>query len=359
LNVVEKKSEEILRTAFELNSSDIHFVPRQADTLIELRINHHLYDLITLPVAFADRIISHFKFRAGMDIGDKRKPQDGALDVEIDQQIVHLRFSTLPMKYSESFVIRLLPQAMDTQMSDLSIFSDSTDRLVSFLNLESGLLLFAGPTGSGKTTTMYSLLNAAKQRFKSRILTLEDPIEKSTEDFLQMEVNEKADLTYDTGFKAILRHDPDIVMIGEIRDQETARIAIRASLTGHLVLSTIHASNSAQTIQRLLELGMSRFDLKETLVGVVSQRLITIHKSADQVEPRQQQFAPHLKLESTRRTAIFEILTGLPLYDILQAERKQPHSYKKLEDYYRQALTLGYVSRDEPNYAGVSPHAFT
>ncbi|GGE46746.1 competence protein ComG [Pullulanibacillus camelliae] len=359
MNVVQKKSEEILQTAFELNASDIHFVPRKEDMLIELRINQHLYDLTTLPTSFSERIISHFKFRAGMDIGDKRKPQDGALDVRIKAQRVHLRFSTLPTKYSESFVIRLLPQAMDTQMSDLSIFSDATARLLTFLNLESGLLLFSGPTGSGKTTTMYTLLNAAKKRFNSRIVTLEDPIEKSTEDFLQMEVNEKAELTYDAGFKAILRHDPDIIMVGEIRDQETARIAVRASLTGHLVFSTIHASNSAQTIQRLLELGMSRFDLKETLVGVVAQRLINIHHPIEEGDAHHQKYVSKIPLKSIKRTAIFEILTGLPLHDMLQAESKQPRAYKRLEDYYRQALTLGYVAENESDQLGVSSHVYS
>ncbi|GGH79710.1 competence protein ComGA [Pullulanibacillus pueri] len=345
MNEVEAKSEDILQTAYEMNASDIHFVPRKGDILIELRVNHHLFELDLLPTDFAERMISHFKFRAGMDIGDRRRPQDGALNTLIHNEPVNLRLSTLPTKYNESLVIRLLPQAMDTQVSDLSIFSESTAQLMRFLNVEHGLLLFSGPTGSGKSSTMYALLTAAKRRFNARIVTLEDPVEKQTENFLQMEVNEKANLTYDTGFKAILRHDPDIIMVGEIRDSETAKIAIRASLTGHLVFSTIHASDSVRTLQRLMELGISRFDLKETLVGVVAQRLINIQC------PRCGSFCkkdcPHFKTFKKRQTAIFEILTGLPLRDLLKtSEIKTMRPYKRLEDYYRQAASLGYLPQD-------------
>lgn len=350
MNEVEEKSEEILRTAFELSASDIHFLPRKHDTLIELRINNHLHEHDILPIALTERIIAHYKFRAGMDIGERRRPQSGSFDVVIHQQTINLRFSTLPTPYSESLVIRLLPQALDTRLAELSIFTESTSQLASLLNYENGLILLSGPTGSGKTTTMYTILNSAKRRFNCRIITLEDPIEKRHENFVQMEINEKADLTYHTGFKAILRHDPDIIMVGEIRDLVTAKIAVRAALTGHLVFSTVHASDAVSTIQRLIELGIPRFDLKETLVGVVAQRLITIHcpRCGAICSPS---CPEHQKLRQ-KRTAIFEILSGLPLHDTLSENSKIRKRYKRLDDYYRQATALGFLKTMPPNSIG-------
>jgi competence protein ComGA len=350
LNEVEEKSEEILRNAFELNASDIHLIPRKHDTLIELRINNHLTEYGILPTPFAERIIAHYKFRAGMDIGEKRRPQSGAFDVVIHHQTINLRFSTLPTPNNESLVIRLLPQSIDTRLAELSIFSESTSQLASLLNYDSGLLLFSGPTGAGKTTTMYTMLYSAKRRFNCRIITLEDPIEKRHDDFIQMEINEKADLTYHTGFKAILRHDPDIIMVGEIRDQETAKIAIRAALTGHLVFSTVHSADSFGTIGRLLELGIPRFDLKETLVGVVAQRLISIH--CPRCGPHCTKSCPYQNKMKQKRTAIYEILAGLPLHDALSENSKSRNRYKRLDDYYRQASALGFLNERSPRTIG-------
>lgn len=342
MNEVEKKSEELLETALRINASDIHFVPRKDDTLIELRVYDHLYELDILSCDFAERIINHFKFRAGMDIGEKRRPQSGSLDVVILHQPIHLRFSTLPAALRESLVIRLLPQTSDIRLNDLSIFSESAAQLESLLGYENGLILFAGPTGSGKTTSMYAMLHAAKRRYNPRIVTLEDPVEKRHDCFIQMEVNEKADLTYQTGFKAILRHDPDIIMIGEIRDLETAKIAVRAAITGHLVFSTIHASDAIGAIHRLLELGIPRFDLKETLVGVVAQRLI--HIRCPRCGPVCSPDCPHQEQRNHRRTAIYEILAGLPLHDVLKNGSSAKRRFKRLDDYYRQAAALGYVA---------------
>ncbi|WP_027725000.1 competence type IV pilus ATPase ComGA [Tuberibacillus calidus] len=341
MNEVEKLSEEMLRTAFELDASDIHLIPRKSDTLIEFRIHDHLYEYDLMAKPIADRLISYYKFRAGMDIGERRRPQSGSYDIVIHEHKINLRFSTLPTPYDESLVIRLLPQIWNTRLSDLSIFSESTAQLSQLLNFENGLILFSGPTGSGKTTTMYTMLHSAKRRYNCRIVTLEDPIEKLNENFIQMEINEKADLTYQTGFKAILRHDPDIIMVGEIRDLETAKIAVRAALTGHLVLSTVHATNAVLTIHRLIELGLSKFDLKETLVGVVAQRLVTLHcpRCGNVCEEN----CPNRLKMKRRRTAIFEILTGLPLLDALQDKKPSLGRYKRLEDYYRQISALGYL----------------
>lgn len=340
MDEIEKKSYRLLSDAFETQASDIHFIPRKTDVLVELRIQDHLYELDILSLSIAEKLITHFKFMSSMDLGEKRRPQNGAMEIMLKSTLVFLRLSTLPTPYSESLVIRLLPQTKNLLVSDLSIFSESTDLLLSFLNCQSGLILIAGPTGSGKTTTLYTLLSAAKRRFNSRIITLEDPIEKRLDGFVQMEINEKMNVNYADGFKAVLRHDPDIVMVGEIRDVETARIAVRASLSGHLVLSTIHAAHAPGTIQRLVELGIPKFDLKECLLGVVAQRLVTL-KCPDcgvicKVGCR---YVNHIG-----RTGIYEILTGLALHEYLK-EGKKLHrlQFKTLDDYQRQGISQGLI----------------
>ncbi|WP_085523372.1 competence type IV pilus ATPase ComGA [Tuberibacillus sp. Marseille-P3662] len=351
---IEDKSREILAAAVELKATDIHFVPRKKDTLIELRVDDHLYEMENIPSHEARRVISHFKFVSGMDIGDRRKPQDGAYDTVIKKQPVHLRLSTLPATYNESLVIRILPQVMDERINDLSVFSECTAHLESLLNYDYGLILFAGPTGSGKTTTLYTMLTAAKRRYNARIVTLEEPVEKKNESFVQMEVNEKADLTYANGFKAILRHDPDVIMIGEIRDLDTAKIAVRAALTGHLVFSTIHASDSFSTVHRLLEMGIPRYDLKDTLVGVVSQRLIAVHCPVCG-----RKCTKHCKNRTmNRRTGIYEILAGMALHEVLEkGNRHTKVEYRTLEDYIRIGMAMGYIPRKDHSKLSRHPNA--
>ncbi|RYL92367.1 type II/IV secretion system protein [Sporolactobacillus sp. THM7-4] len=340
---VEAKSRELLKDAYSLGASDIHFIPRKEDTLIELRINGYLYQLAILSRYQAQRLINHFKFLSGMDIGERRLPQSGAMLALINHDAVSLRMSTLPTPNSESLVIRLLPQRKELTIDDLSVFEEATQGLSSLLNYENGLILISGPTGSGKTTTLYTLLSSLQKRYNSRVITLEDPIEKQNDAFIQMEVNERADFTYADGFKAILRHDPDIVMIGEIRDEETAQIAVRASLTGHLVLSTVHASSASMTIRRLIELGIPRFDLKETLVGVIAERLVSIQCPVCGPVCRPDCENRH----HPKRTGVFEILAGMPLHDLLtnSHSHRQP-DYKTIEDYLQEGMAMGWIPRD-------------
>lgn len=353
LDEIEKKGFQILKDAYETNASDIHFIPRKQDVLIELRIHNHLYELAILSQSIADKLIAHFKFLAGMDLGEKRRPQNGAMEVLLQNETVHLRLSSLPTPYRESLVIRLLPQDSSLLVTDLSVFPESTELLLSLLNYESGLILVAGPTGSGKTTTLYTLLTAAKRRFNSRIITLEDPIEKRHDGFVQMEINEKMNVNYSDSFKAVLRHDPDMIMIGEIRDLETAKIAIRASLTGHLVLSTVHAYDALGTIQRLIELGIPRFDLKECLVGVIAQRLV-LKQCPD--------CGATCRPSCTRgsksgRTGLFEILAGMPLHEHLK-EGKKMHRlhYKTLDDYQRLGVSQGLLPRTMTRFSQNGTH---
>ncbi len=353
MDEIEKKSFQILKDAYETNASDIHFIPRREDMLVELRIHNHLYELAILSLPLADRLIAHFKFRAGMDLGEKRRPQNGAMEVQFQKDTVHLRLSSIPTPYRESLVIRLLPQNHHLLVTDLSIFPESTDLLLSLLNYDSGLIVIAGPTGSGKTTTLYTLLTAAKRRFNARIITLEDPIEKRQDGFVQMEINEKMNVGYADSFKAVLRHDPDIVMIGEIRDLETAKIAIRASLTGHLVLSTIHAYDTLGTIQRLIELGIPRFDLKECLVGVIAQRLVLKQCPDCGGNCR----ASCSNRSKTGRTGLFEILAGMSLHEHLM-EGKKTHRlhYKTLDDFQRLGISQGLLPRTATRFSQNGPH---
>lgn len=340
LSDVEKKGRKILDEAYSVEASDIHFLPRADDTLVELRVGGHLLELDRLSPDFAERLIAHFKFLSGMDIGDRRRPQSGSMLLELCRSPVNLRLSTLPTPYNESLVIRLLPQGSNLLVDDLSVFKEATVQLSSLLNYDNGLILVSGPTGSGKTTTLYTLLSAAKRRYNARIITLEDPIEKKNDNFVQMEINEKANFSYADGFKAILRHDPDIIMVGEIRDQETAKIAVRAALTGHLVMSTVHAFDAMGTIERLVELGIPRFDLKETLVGVVAERLATIHcpVCGPVCEPECE------NRHHPKRTALFEILAGRALHEVLTHVLPRAHAdYKTIEDYMREGVAMGMI----------------
>ncbi|WP_100488262.1 competence type IV pilus ATPase ComGA [Sporolactobacillus pectinivorans] len=343
-NQIGKRSRELLAHAYSADASDIHFIPRRQDTLIELRIHGYLYEMAIMASDDAERMVNHFKFLSGMDIGERRLPQSGAMMTVIKHDTLSLRMSTLPTPYRESLVIRLLPQSKNLSINDLSVFKEAVNGLSSLLNYENGLILVSGPTGSGKTTTLYTLMSALQKRYHARIITIEDPIEKRNDAFVQMEVNEKANFTYADGFKAILRHDPDIVMIGEIRDEETARIAVRASLTGHLVLSTVHAFDAAGTIRRLVELGIPRFDLKETLVAVIAERLVTIQcPECGNVCTPECENRHHPK-----RTGIFEILAGLPLYELLTSKTRRPQrpQYKTIDDYLEEGVAAGWIAKE-------------
>nr|WP_290443591.1 competence type IV pilus ATPase ComGA [Sporolactobacillus kofuensis] len=334
-----------MQQAYTSGASDIHFTPRSLDTLVELRINGYLYECTVLNPTVAERMINHFKFMSGMDIGEHRLPQSGAMVSLINHLPVSLRMSVLPTPNKESLVIRLLPQQNEVPIDDLTVFDEAKRSLNALMSYENGLILISGPTGSGKTTTLYSLLSTLQRRYHARVITIEDPIEKKNDAFIQMEVNEKANFTYAKGFRAILRHDPDIVMIGEIRDEETAKIAVRAALSGHLVLSTVHASNASSTLQRMFELGIPRFDLKETLVAVIAERLVTIQcPECGQVCVQHCTHRHH-----PDRTGVFEILAGMALHDLLSATysgHRRSTSYKTIEDYLEEGVESGWIAAD-------------
>lgn len=235
MSYIERLADRMMSEAVRNYATDIHIIPRRNDTLIQLRISNKLIPRMYLPKEDCNRLISHFKFSASMDIGESRRPQSGSCTYRLNGHWIGLRLSTLPSSQNESLVIRILPPEKFFPLYHLSLFPQRSKQLLALMNHAHGLILLTGPTGSGKTTTLYSLLNEAVCSLRRHVITLEDPIERENDRVLQVQVNEKAGITYHSGLKAILRHDPDIIMVGEIRDSETARVAVRAALTGHSV----------------------------------------------------------------------------------------------------------------------------
>ncbi|MDP4169922.1 MAG: competence type IV pilus ATPase ComGA [Bacillota bacterium] len=342
---IELLADRIITDAVRNQATDIHIVPRRNDTLIQIRLTNKLIPRLCLPRDECDRLISHFKFSANMDIGERRRPQSGSILYEIGGSLMGIRLSTLPSNNTESLVIRLLPQQEQIPFSQLSLFPSMTRKLLALLKHAHGLIILTGPTGSGKTTTLYSLLNETAHMFQRSVITLEDPIEKNYDTVLQVQVNEKAGVTYATGLKAILRHDPDIIMVGEIRDSETAKIAVRASLTGHLVLSTMHTRDARGAVYRLHEFGVNWLEVEQTLIAVTAQRLVELT-------------CPFCKDECTpfchsynrwKRASVFELLSGKNLCATMKAAKGEKNAipYRTLKDVIRKGIALGYIKESE------------
>ncbi|MDQ0231968.1 competence type IV pilus ATPase ComGA [Metabacillus malikii] len=344
MEAIQQLSERLIEEACAVRASDIHLVPKEKVTHIHFRVDDELIEKHSMNKETSERIISHLKFLASMDIGETRRPQSGALSLSTANINVHLRLSTLPTIYDESLVIRILPQQKIPAINHLSLFPNTTRKLLSILNHSHGLVIFTGPTGSGKTTTLYSLIHYAKRHFNRNIITLEDPVENRSEEVLQVQVNEKAGITYATGLRAILRHDPDIIMVGEIRDSETAQIAIRASLTGHLVLSTMHTRDAKGAIYRLLEFDVSLSEIEQTLIAVTAQRLVQLRcPFCDD------QCSPHcLKLRRKRRLSVYELLYGKELAAVIQEAKgeRTTYRYQTLRDVIKKGIALGYLNPD-------------
>jgi general secretion pathway protein E len=264
----------ILFEAVQSRASDIHIQPYETTVTVRLRIDGLLYDSFTIPKSLQDESISRVKVMARMNIAEKRLPQDGRATVELGDRRVDLRIATLPTSFGERVVIRLLDKsARHYRLDDLGMDPESERHFRDLISIDHGIILVTGPTGSGKTTTLYSALQELK-RNELNILTLEDPIEYRLEGISQTQVSEKKGMTFASGLRSVLRQDPDIIMVGEIRDHETAVMAIQSALTGHLVFSTLHTNDAASSITRLLDLGIEPYLLASSLVGVLAQRLV-------------------------------------------------------------------------------------
>jgi competence protein ComGA len=345
LESIEKTAERILTHAVRLVASDIHILPRKEGPLVQFRIDNKLFPQDMITQDESERIISHLKFLASMDIGEKRRPQSGSITMNIDNKTIGLRLSTLPASFSESLVIRLIPQQNILPLEQLSLFSNTANKLMALLKHSHGMIIFTGPTGSGKTTTLYSLLHHAKEIINRNIITLEDPIENQSEQVLQVQINEKAGISYSVGLKAALRHDPDIIMVGEIRDSETAKIAVRAALTGHLILTTMHTRDAKGAVYRLMEFGVSWIEIEQTLIAVTAQRLLELKCPFC----RDACTSECLDNKRNKRASVYELLYGRGLSQVLQAARgdhKQPN-HRQLKDEISKAVAMGFVKPEE------------
>ena len=265
----------LLQYAFEQRASDIHIEPRRDVGNVRLRIDGVLNRVYELPAQVCAAVTSRIKILGRMDVAEKRRPQDGRLKTRTPAgSEVELRLSTLPTAFGEKLVMRIFdPEVLHKSFEELGLADDDLARWQAMTNTGNGIVLVTGPTGSGKTTTLYSTLRQLATQAVN-VCTVEDPIEMVEEAFNQMQVNHAIDLDFSTGVRTLMRQDPDIIMVGEIRDLETANMAIQAALTGHLVLSTLHTNDSPNSVSRLLELGAPAYLLKSTLRGIMSQRLV-------------------------------------------------------------------------------------
>ena len=264
----------LITEAIKENASDIHIEPFETRLSIRFRIDGVLREVLEPPRQVASLLVSRIKVMAKLDIAEKRLPQDGRIALRIAGRPVDIRVSTLPSGHGERVVMRLLDkQAGRLDLAQLGMAPDEERRLRKLIARPHGILLVTGPTGSGKTTTLYAVLSALNSSERN-ILTVEDPIEYDLDGIGQTPVNTKVDMTFAKGLRAILRQDPDVVMVGEIRDSETAQIAVQASLTGHLVLSTLHTNSATGAITRLQDMGIEPFLLSSSLLGILAQRLV-------------------------------------------------------------------------------------
>ncbi len=263
----------VISKAVARRASDIHIEQYEKDTIVRYRIDGVLHDMMTIPHDLKAGVISRLKIMANMQITEKRRPQDGGFHFTVDQKELDVRLSTMPTIFGEKMVLRLLFKENIFHLEELGFSPQNLERLRNAIHYQSGMILVTGPTGSGKTTTLYAILSELNNLEKN-IITLEDPVEYVLPRINQIQVNPKAGLTFASGLRTILRQDPDIIMVGEIRDEETARIAVQASLTGHLVLSTLHTNSAIGSYSRLMHMGIEPYLLASSLRGMVAQRLV-------------------------------------------------------------------------------------
>lgn len=274
---MEDRLNALLRLALKYNASDIHITVKSGDVTIEMRIDDVIYKVKSENQD--QRLLKYLQYLANLDIGNLLRPQTGQFEWVIDDRILSLRFALIHDIHMDNGVLRILSDNT-TRITKLSWDSKQNDFFYATIHKRMGLFITSGPTGSGKTTTLYNMLKMAKNR---KIFTIEDPIEIRFDNYIQIMINEAIGLDYNEAIKQVLRHDPDIIMIGEIRDEITAKMAIRAANTGHLVVTSLHAGSSQLAIERLLELGVDKRQLQNVLIGICNQRLYKVKNSKDKM----------------------------------------------------------------------------
>lgn len=317
---MEYRLKQLMKIALDYHVSDIHFNIKDDNVVIEMRMNnvikklkHNESDL---------RLFRYIQYKSNIDIGNILLPQTGRFELEVNGIKLSLRFSIINSYNLTSGVLRILNAHSKLHVTDLSSDTFTIEQLLSIQNYKSGLFVFSGPTGSGKTTTLYTILKEIKNK---KIYTLEDPIEVYSDRFIQLQINEKQDFGYAQGIKQLMRHDPDIIMIGEIRDSVAANMAIRCALTGHLVLTSIHSANCTMAINRLLELGVDYYQLHDVLKFVFNQRLFN-------------------KTDSTLKTGIYEIMDRKEILYYLQNKENSP-SFFSLEENIKNAVEKNIIEQ--------------
>lgn len=266
--------EDIITRAIESNVSDIHIEPFSKEIMVRYRLNGDLVLVDRIALSNHHEISTIIKLKAGCDITEKRLPQDGRFSYKYKDQDIDIRLSTIPTIYGEKLVMRILNKASSLKsMEELGFSDKAVDIIGTILKQGCGMLIVSGPTGSGKSSTVYSLLNYLKDK-NINITTIEDPVEYKIDGINQVQVNYKAGLRFDNGLKSILRQDPDCIVVGEIRDIDTAQIAVRAAITGHLVITTLHTNDAISAIVRLEDMGIDKYLINSALVGVIAQRLV-------------------------------------------------------------------------------------
>lgn len=320
---MQKRLFEILRIAEEYRVTDVHFTYRDDISLvvIEMRVSGKIMQL--KPKKEDERFFHYLLYRANLEVSNAFLPQTGSFEEMVDGKRYALRFSLVSSYHRQSGVLRILNNHPELSIEELTINQEQILWLKRITDHRNGLYVFSGPTGSGKTTTLYTLLNAVKGK---KIFTLEDPIEVVNEQYVQLQINDRQHMSYGDGIKQLMRHDPDIVMIGEIRDQEAAENAIRCALTGHLVLTSIHSSSCMTAIHRLLDLGVDRYQLADILGGICNQRLYETTYGG--------------------RICIYEILKEREVKEYFETNQI-PKTFQPLEDNIRQAIRQGVITKEE------------
>lgn len=367
----------VIERAVTERASDIHLEPQENEMVVRMRIDGTLRKILTVPANLQSTVISRLKIMGGMNISERRIPQDGRAMVNVKKHEIDLRISSMPTVYGEKMVLRLLDKSQQMITSEaLGLVGDDLKKYQNLLKNNSGVILIVGPTGSGKSTTMCAMLTELSSE-ETNIMTLEDPVEYNIPGVNQCQINEKAGMTFASGLRAILRQDPDIISVGEIRDGETGTIAIRSAITGHLVLSTLHTNDSVSAIDRLCDIGIEPYMISSALRGVVSQRLVRkicphckkayqpdaeerellgVDKDADVTFYRGEGCAECRHTGNSGRTGVFEILTinkklrslistGAS-YDELFAAAKET-DFATMKDSCRRLVLAGEISAEE------------
>ena len=347
---IESFANHILVNAKEVGTSDIHILPEKGLFGIYFRLNGRMVYQYKIDEEEGKRLISYFKYSANMDVGERRKPQSGSFvykgEGEFNQD---LRLSTLTNYHSqESLVIRLL-ETQENVNQDKSIFlPDELERIERLIHYKSGLVLFSGPVNSWKTTTMYQLVRNRMANTKIQVIAIEDPVEIEEENFLQIQVNEKAGNTYEASLKASLRHHPDVIIVGEIRDEETARMAIRGALTGHLIIASVHAKNAEGVLMRMHELGISYEMLSQTLIAVIFQKLLPIYCGLCEGDCSIYCQAYPV---NRKRAALYDILDSSQITTLVLSNKKgiDQERVKDFNSLLEKVYIYGFISEDTYN----------